>query len=175
MNGRAWSFGYPRPDGSGFHKKLAEIWGVLRDGRLQTAAGAPEKPKDDQIDVFAARLHPDGLPGFPLAAGQVATGKDWREKSLRHHLEKVFPQRWFGERPVTMMLCYHIIPFTRPDDIFPDDCRKLGNVLHRLRVPRRVTEAQELHDQGVVIEAFDRLAAAVGWIRAYARRGRTAR
>lgn len=171
VNGQAWSFGHPRPDHTGFHTKLAKIWEELRDGRLQSAVGAPSKPQDDQIDVFAARLHQDRLPGFLFAAGQVATGENWREKSLRHHLEKVFPSRWFGQQPVTMMLCYHIIPFTRPDDEFFDDCRILGNVLHRLRVPYRVAEAQRLHDQGIVIEAFDQLAAVVEWVKAYATRG----
>jgi len=171
VNGRAWSFGHPRPDHTNFHTKLGEIWGVFRDGILQSAVGVPERPQDDQIDVFAARLHPDGLPGFLLAAGQVATGKNWREKSLRAHLRDVFPSRWFGQQPVTMMMCYHIIPFTRPDDEFFDDCRVLGNVLHRLRVPYRVAEAQRLHAQGTAIEAFDQLAAAVAWIKAYATRG----
>lgn len=171
VNGRAWSFGHPRPDKTNFHTKLAEIWSLFRDGVLQPAIGVPDRPQDDQIDVFAARLHPDGLPGFLLAAGQVATGGNWREKSLRAHLQHVFPSRWFGQQPVTMMMCYHIIPFTRPDDEFFDDCRILGNVLHRLRVPHRVAEAQELHDQGVAIEAFDELITAVDWVKAYAARG----
>lgn len=174
VNGQAWSFGHPRPDKTNFHVKLAEIWGVFRDGFLQPSVGVPQKPQDDQIDVFAARLHRDGLPGFLLAAGQVATGKNWREKSLRTHLQNVFLSRWFGQQPVTMMMCYHIIPFTRPKEEFVDDCRILGNVLHRLRVPYRVTEAAKLHEQGTSIEAFDRLAAAVDWVKAYATRGATA-
>ncbi len=173
VNGRAWSFGFPRPDKTDFHTKLAEIWGVFRDGVLQAAVGVPDRPKDDQIDIFAARLHRDGLPGFLLAAGQVATGENWREKSLRTHLQHVFPSRWFGQQPVTMMMCYHIIPFTRPDDEFVDDCRILGNVLHRLRVPYRVAEAQGLHHQGLAIEAFDLLPEAVDWVKAYAKRGAT--
>ena len=171
VNGRAWSFGHPRPDKTNFHTKLAEIWSVFRDGVIQPAIGVPETPKDDQIDVFAARIHPDGLPGFLLAAAQVATGNNWHEKSLRDHLEKVFPRRWFGQQPVTAMVCYHIIPFARPDDKFVDDCRTLGNVLHRLRVPYRVAEAQRLHDQGIAIEAFDQLGIAVDWVKAYATRG----
>lgn len=174
VNGRAWSFGHPRPDRTNFHTKLAEIWGVFRDGILQPAIGVPAKPQDDQIDVFAARLHPDGLPGFLLAAGQVATGRNWREKSLRGHLQSVFPSRWFGQQPVTTMMCYHIIPFTRPDDEFFDDCRILGNILHRLRVPYRVAEAESLHDRGVAIEAFDQLTVAVGWVKAYATRAEAA-
>lgn len=173
VKGRAWSFGHPRPDRTNFHSKLKEVWGILRDGIIQPSVGVPRQPQDDQIDVFAARLHPDGLPGFVLAAAQVATGKNWREKSLRSHLSDVFPSRWFGQQPVTQMICYHVIPFTRPDDEFYDDCRLLGNVLHRLRVPYRVDEACQLYEQGVVIEAFDRLAGAVDWIKSYATRGAT--
>ncbi len=171
VRGQAWSFGHPRPDRTNFHTKLEQIWNVFRDGTIQPAIGVPTSPKDDQIDIFAARLHPDGLPGFLLAAAQVATGANWKDKSIRSHLTSVFPKRWFGQQPVTDMVCYHIIPFTRPDDEFFDDCRVLGNVLHRLRVPYRVEEAQALHEQGVAIEAFDQLAGAVDWIKAYATRG----
>lgn len=167
VNGRSWSFGYPRPDGTGFHEKLTEIWNVLRDGVLQTAPSAPKRRNDDGIDVFAASPHRDKLPGFLLAAAQVATGKNWREKSLRNHIENVFPRRWFGQRPVSQMLCYHIIPFTIPDDIFPDACSEFGNILHRLRVPRRVSEAEMLHDRDGHVETFDKLPDAVEWIKAY--------
>ena len=170
LNGPAWSFGHPRPDKTGFHVKLAEVWGILRDGTLERSVGAPEKPKDDQVDVFAARIHRDGLPGFLLAAAQVATGNDWKDKSLRNHLENVFPARWFSRQPVTRMICYHIVPFARPDHEFSDNCLEFGNILHRLRVPYRVDEAQGLHDRGVAIEAFDQLTAAVEWVKAYATR-----
>lgn len=171
VNGMAWSFGHPRPDKTNFHTKLTEVWGLLRDGVVQASVGVPERPQDDQIDVFAARLHPDGLPGFLLAAAQVATGTNWRDKSLRNHLEKVFPSRWFGRQPVTGMICYHIIPFARPDEEFFDDCRQFGNVLHRLRVPYRVNEAQGLREKGLEIEAFELLDVAIEWIKAYAKRG----
>lgn len=174
VNGRAWSFGHPRPDSTGFHAKITEIWDVLRDGKFQPGVGAPDSPQDDQIDIFAARLHRDRLPGFLFAAGQVATGKNWKDKSLRGHLSKVFFNRWFSPEPVTEMLCYHIIPFARPDDKFFDDCRVLGNVLHRLRVPNRVAEAKRLHEAGESIEAFDQLCAAVEWVKTYSTRGTTA-
>ncbi len=171
IRGQAWSFGHPRPDHTNFHTKLEAIWRVFKDGVVQPALGAPASPQDDQIDIFAARLHPDGLPGFLLAAAQVATGNNWQGKSIRSHLTNVFPKRWFGEQPVTQMICYHIIPFSRPDDAFVDDCRVLGNVLHRLRVPYRVEEATVLDTQGVTIEAFDQLPQAVEWLKAYSQRG----
>ena len=173
IGGQAWSFGFPRPDQSGFTDKLTEIWGVLKDGSVERHSSAPKSPKDDGIDVFAWREQKDGLPGFLLAAAQVATGKDWKNKSTRSHVDNVFPRRWFRRPPETGMVPYHVIPFARPDDEFPDDVRVLGNVLHRLRVPLRVREAVTLARRGVPIEAFDRLEEAAEWVESYVKRART--
>lgn len=172
IHGRAWSFGFPRLDGTGFIKKLTEIWEKLADGRVSRHPSAPTRSKDDQIDVFAARLHPDGLPGFPLAVAQVATGANARQKSLKGHLD-TFKGRWFSPPPVTAFLAYMIVPFAINDDQFRDDVLVMGNVLHRLRVPRRVAEAAELAEADEVIEGYDRLADAVQWVVNYQARGRT--
>lgn len=171
VGGQAWSFGFPRPDHSGFLTKLEEIWSVFKDGTVSPEEGeVPLNPKDDEVDIFAGRVHADGLPGFLFAVAQVATGANWRGKSLRNHLDHVFFQRWFGRQPATPPLPYHIIPFARPREGFRDDVRMLGNVLHRLRVPSRVEEAQGLRDRGVFIEAYDTLDEAREWVGAYATR-----
>lgn len=166
VHGDAWSFGSPRRDGSAFLSKLEQIWRRLGDGLVRAQTGAPRQPKDDQVDVFAARMHPDKLPGFPLAAAQVATGANWREKSLKGHLS-AFKGRWFGTQPVTDFVPYMIVPFATPEDRFLDDVRRMGNVLHRLRVPRRVAEAAPLVKAGVKIEGYDRLAEAARWVSDY--------
>lgn len=172
IGGQAWSFGFPRPDGSGFVGKLTEIWGVLKDGSVEAHSSAPRNPKDGGIDVFAWREQRDGLPGFLLAAAQVATGGDWKDKSIVSHVDRVFPSRWFARPPATRMVPYHVIPFARPDDEFRDDVLVLGNVLHRLRVPHRVREAAALARSGVPIEAFDRLEEAVAWIASWVEQAR---
>ena len=174
IGGQAWSFGFPRPDRSGFIRKLSEIWAVLKDGSVGTDPSAPAAPKDDQVDVFAWREPEDGLPGFLLAAAQVATGKDWKNKSIKLHVDHVFLSRWFKHTPVTRMIPYHVIPFARPDEKFRDDVLVLGNVLHRLRVPLRVREAEARARSGVPIEVFDRLEAARDWIASYVERARGA-
>lgn len=174
IGGPAWSFGFPRPDGTGFLEKLSEIWTVLKDGRVKANLTAPNSPKDDQVDVFAWREQRDGLPGFLLVAAQVATGKDWKAKSIKSHVDDVFPRRWFDPIPSTKMVAYHVIPFARPDEKFRDDVWVLGNVLHRLRVPCRVAEAADLARSGVAIEAFDHLEAATQWIESYVARKRAA-
>ena len=172
VGGPAWSFGFPRSGGTGFLAKLSDIWAFLRDGNVKAAPSAPRLPKDDQVDVFAWREHRDGLPGFLLVAAQVATGRDWKSKSIRNHIEHVFPHRWFKTPPATKMVVYHVIPFARPDDKFPDDVLVLGNVLHRLRVPLRVMEATNLVKSGVKVEDFENLAEAAGWIASYMARAR---
>ncbi len=174
IGGPAWSFGHPRPDGTGFIRKLSEIWAVLKDGSVKADPAAPAAPKDDQVDVFAWREQRDGLPGFLLVAAQVATGRNWRDKTIKSHIDRVFAARWFDRPPATEMVVYHVVPFARPDHKFRDDVLVLGNVLHRLRVPRRVTEAVDLAQNGVTIEAIDKLEAATEWIRSYMERARGA-
>lgn len=174
VQGQAWSFGHPRPDHTGFFEKLRSIWTVLRDGSIDPDYSAPGRPQDDQIDVFAWRPHADGNPGFILAAAQVATGDNWRTKSLSGHFPYVFWNRWFGRQPVSQTLNYHIIPFARPDDQIRDDVLVLGNLLHRTRLPRRVSEAAVLIENGVSIEAYENLGEAISWLRDYRARGLTA-
>ena len=166
LHGSAWSFGFPRPDGTGFHTKLEEVWLKLGDGLVQPQPGAPRDPKDDQVDVFAARLHPDSLPGFPLAVAQVATGANASDKSLKGHIG-AFKGRWFARQPATEFWPYMIVPFAKDDDQFLDDVRVMGNVLHRLRVPRRVSEAANLVSAGETIEGYDQLALAAQWVEEY--------
>ena len=169
VGGPAWSFGFPRPDGSGFLAKLCEIWSVLKDGAVNPNPSAPVSPKDDKVDVFAWREHADGLPGFLLAVAQVATGLDWKDKPIRDQAKSVFPKRWFSPIPVTEWVAYHVVPFARPEEKFCDDVLVLGNVLHRIRVPKRVLEAVTLKEQGLAIEAFDQLQVAADWVAGYFR------
>ena len=172
VGGPAWSFGFPRPDNSGF-EKLFEIWRQLKDGSVGADASAPKYPKDDQIDVFARRRKSDDLPGFLLVAAQVATGKNWKDKSIKNHVDEVFVNRWFTRPPVTRIIAYHVIPFALPDDSFRDHVLVLGNMLHRIRVPNRVEEAVALVENGVMVEAFNELQNAANWIQSYLQRART--
>ena len=174
IQGIAWSFGFPRPDGSAFLVKLEEIWSNFDDGTVSRRPGASVSPKDDKVDVFAARLHRDGQSGFLFAAAQVATGADWREKSLLGYLD-AFKHCWFfGDAPVTRFIPYMIVPFALDDLTFRVNVSKLGNMLHRLRVPVRVSEARKLVDAGVEIEAYDRLQEVVDWVVSYRDRAREA-
>ncbi len=167
IGGRAWSFGFPRPDHSNFFDKLTEIWTVVRDGKIEADPSAPKSPKDDGIDVFACQEPADGLPGFLLVAAQVATGRNWDKKSILSHLHDRFPKRWFKREPATKMLAYHVIPFARPDYMFRDDVLTVGNLLHRTRIPSRILKAEALVKNGIEIEGFDKLKEASDWVKRY--------
>ena len=69
---------------------------------------------------------------------------------MKGHLE-AFKSRWFAKQPVTELIAYMIVPFATEDNQFLDDVRTLGNVLHRLRVPRRAEEAGQLVEAGITI------------------------
>ena len=172
IGGEAWSFGFPRPEGTGHVEALESIWARLKDGDVEPQRGASTSPKDGKVDVFAARVPPDGLPAFLLAAAQVATGKGMRDKSLKSQMG-VFTSRWFATQPVTEIIPYMIVPFARADDELVDDVRIFGNVLHRLRVPCRVAEAEILSNAGTRIEGFGQLSAVVQWADAYRERARS--
>lgn len=166
INGRAWSFGFPRLDHSGFIGKLKAIWKIINDGDIERKEGASMYPKDDKIDVFAARIPDDEMPGFLFAAAQVTTGREMDEKSLRNHL-RVFKSRWFRTEPVTVMIPYMIVPFVFSRERFVDHVRVVGNLLHRLRVPIRVSEAKHLVEMGIDIEGYSYLRSAAQWLLDY--------
>ena len=75
---------------------------------------------------------------------------------------------------MTEFLAYMIVPFAAADEQFLDDVRRMGNVLHRLRVPRRVAEAAQLVEAGETVEGYDRLAEAAQWVADYRGRARAA-
>ena len=166
LHGHAWSFGFPRPDSSGFIKKLNEIWEVLGDGAVNPQLGSPQYPKDDGVDVFAACTHNDRLPGYLLAVAQVATGKNTAGKHLKGRLP-IFSGRWFSTQPVTIFIPYMIVPFVKERDEFIDLVRSAGNVLHRLRLPRRVDESGMLVRDNKIVEGYDRLVEAREWVKNY--------
>lgn len=55
IGGQAWSFGFPRPGGTGFIGKFTEIWDMLKDGSVEAHASAPRNPMDDGIEENPAR------------------------------------------------------------------------------------------------------------------------
>ena len=154
IGGDAWAFGWPRPDGSAFHEKLKRIWADLKDGDVRDAplAGSPVRVKDDEIDIIAARPSCDGLQGFPIVLGQVASGNNWLSKPLRSHADHVFYPEWFSTTPASQTLVYHIIPFVVDPSSLRRETRRLGHLMHRVRLCSRALAQRRTPPCGAVCQ-----------------------
>jgi hypothetical protein len=175
IGGDAWAFGWPRPDQSAFLEKLKEIWSRLGDGdvREEPLPGSPDQVKDDEIDIIAAKLSCDGLHGFPIILGQVASGHNWRSKPLRSHADHVFFPEWFDITPASQTLIYHIIPFVIEPTMLRRQTRQLGHLMHRVRLCSRALEAHRALQQGqqMKIEGTDAFEEVTAWTTEYRSRG----
>jgi hypothetical protein len=176
IGGDAWAFGWPRPDGSAFLDKLKSIWTQLQDGDVREGAlpGSPRQVKDDEIDIIAARQSCDGLHGFPIILAQVASGNNWLSKPLRGHADHVFYPEWFSTTPASQTLVYHIIPFVIDREGLRRDTRRLGHLMHRLRLSARAFEAYQAVQRGTdsKIEGTEAFEEVDEWTNKYRSRGR---
>lgn len=98
VDGHSYSFGFPRPDHTGFLDKLKIIYASFGEGKVVDVIpkGASSSTKDDQIDVIAWKDRPDGAAGKIYLLGQVASGNNWPNKSIKGGAINRFNGTWFG-------------------------------------------------------------------------------
>ena len=119
IGGCAFAFGWPRPDGSDFmtalgtvyHDSMGDKEATVRDAPPPGASGAE---KDGGIDIIAWRPRADHASGKVYLLGQVATGKNWKDKPVAADI-KPLHDSWFLFSPVStpipaMFIPYSIIP-----------------------------------------------------------------
>ena len=119
--------------------KLKEIWSELKDS-VVTADPSPRR---------SARL-------------SSRRGPSCDREGLEGQAHEV-PCR----QPANQMIAYQVVPFAFSDDQFRENVLVLDNILHRLRVPRRVAQAADLACDGTKIEALERLGDASAWMSSY--------
>jgi len=180
--GPAFSFGWPRPDKSGFHQKLLTVWEHFKDGSPYELPppGSPPQIKDGGIDVIAWSYEPDGHPPSTYLLGQAASGKGWTDKSVRGFIPP-FHDFWFEYRPSSTPNPAMFIPFCLPE---PESTESdhldqetldrgharyltylLGTIHYRYRIPRHADRAIELASRGIgPIERLDTVSEIVDWI-----------
>ena len=149
LNGEAISFGFPRPSGTGFRAALAEASLQMRLGTpLETSPlHSNGQEKDAGIDVIAWRDFRDGRPSKLVLLGQVASGYNWKEKSVKADTYRFF--EWFSQRPTEHYIPSIFIPFplhheceAKPgvtfEDVAVDNAyhieRGFGIIVDRLRI-----------------------------------------
>jgi hypothetical protein len=163
--GPAFSVGWPRVDDSQFLAKLQQVWSVYGDGTPHDALlpGTPPRLKDDEIDVISFWPERDGLPGHGFLVGQVASGNDWRNKSVRPALSRF--KLWFKIQPAADGHPAIFIPFHVPDESMSRDTAYFGYVAHRSRLPQLAGLAPALSQEGVApIERLGEIGRVYDWL-----------
>lgn len=120
LSGSAYAFGWPRPERDDFLTALRAVYhDRMGEGRVVDRAppGASLQEKDGGIDVIAWASRPDGGPGQPYIIGQVATGANWQEKSVKQYIDPL-NDNWFAQKPrsvpqAAMFIPFCIVPRTR--------------------------------------------------------------
>lgn len=109
---------WPRPERDDFAPALRRLVGELGVGKVRESAPPSQqgRTKDAGIDVVAWRSFADGRPAPIVSYGQVASGRDWRDKSVETTLESHF-HHWMTERPVTHFVPAIYIPFMQHDGV----------------------------------------------------------
>lgn len=143
--GHSYSFGFPRPDKSGFLQKLTEIYSRFGEGEVvkRTPRGAPRYAKDEQVDVISWASRADGAAGKVYMLGQVASGNDWPAKSIKGGPIERFHGTWFSTQNASQAMAALFIPFCvipEGDDLVSDRLlvltREFGNLYYRYVLPQ---------------------------------------
>ncbi|GAB4080851.1 hypothetical protein GCU67_04725 [Modestobacter muralis] len=114
IGGDAYWFGWPRIDSAkSYTAALQTIVDSLGFGKLRQAAPAwaSGAEKDGTVDVVAWRSFPDKSYGSLVMYGQVASGKNWRGKSITTHIDGYFHE-WFEDIPAKHWVPAMFMPFT---------------------------------------------------------------
>jgi hypothetical protein len=190
IQGPAMSFGFPRPDGVEFLTALRRVYRLFGDGRpcRKPRKAAPPKVKDNGIDVIAWKRSIDNLPATHYLIGQVASGNDWVEKSVKPDREH-FHDYWFVEKPGSQPEDAMFMPFglepenerqSRDYDALLKDymqsvAYRFGNLFYRDRIAKHLAQGLKLIAEGEKhIEREADLGEVAKWVEEYTERLRAA-
>jgi hypothetical protein len=186
VEGPSKSFGFPRPDGTTFLAALHTVYELFGDGtpRARPRAAAAKKIKDNGIDIIAWKRSVDGLPCTLYVIGQVASGKNWEEKSVmpdRVH----FHQYWFTTQPASQPHDAMFMPFglepedpedgTPYADVLKDYMQSIGyafgTLFYRDRIVKLSAKGLQLVAAGELeIDRYKDLGKIIKWVEGYTKR-----
>ena len=136
------SFGYPRKGGTSFLDALKKTYELIGEGTVKTSPPLGEASvKDAGIDVISWSSTADGASGRKYLLGQVATGNNWKEKSVKQEID-LFHEKWFIDKPASTpqpaMFIPHCIEAKNHDEriiLLNNLTLQFGEVFYRYRLP----------------------------------------
>lgn len=149
VRGNSISFGWPRPDASGFYASLCRVIELMKEGRVKAFEDInrylKSRPhKDAGIDVISWRddnPHDVDPGNRQIFFAQVASGHNWRGKPVKEDIR--FIQDYWLEQKLFRVTDAIVIPFDfeQDDEEIKRDAISLvadefGVVIHRLRLPQ---------------------------------------
>jgi hypothetical protein len=190
VRGPAISFGWPRPDASSFLKAIKDVYKEFGEGKphARPRAGASNQVKDNGVDIIAWRRQRDKMPGTHYLIGQVASGENWKHKTvkaIRDHFHKF----WFSEIPGSQPTDAIFIPFSLEPEI-PNDSTpyqdvlkgyvaglnyEFGDVFYRDRIAHNFGEGLLIKNAGEThLQRCEDLPKITRWVNSYSKRLQTA-
>ena len=152
VRGNSVSFGFPRPNNTGFLEALKITYKAFGEGIVHDSvpAGAPVKEKDARVDIISWENSLDGAAGKQYLLGQVATGKNWGSKSILGEIDP-FHQIWFTQQPASKATASMFIPFCIDNEKGASDKEtlrilnvKFGHLYYRYRLPKHAEDGLQL-------------------------------
>jgi len=167
--GEAFSFGFPRSDHSNFFEALAKTFTLFNEGKALDCPRPGYSPtiKDGEVDIVAWQPMNDNRPGKLFMLGQVATGNNWQEKSIKNAIETFLDTCHFSDTPKSTPIPAMFIPYCIDEqyngsthDVILRLTKQFGIIYYRLRLPYYALSAfeksQKIHrqDENVKISDF---------------------
>ncbi len=146
LGGRAYWFGFPRPDGTGMLEAIQDLAQEMGTAVAPAArpTGLSPNAADGTVDIVVWRPFLDGQAASVVAYGQVASGNNWKEKPIKSLIEGHFLP-WFDKVPSHKYIEMLFVPFPQHHEQVEDK-----------KEDYRIIAAKKAHvrekDYGVVID-----------------------
>ena len=154
VSGHSFSFGFPRPDHSGFLTKLTAVYRAFGESTVvvtEIPKGASPSPKDEQIDVIAWQPKIDGAAGKIYLLAQVASGANWVAKTIKGGPIDSFHKLWFSRQPASIPIASIFVPICLGNLVdgssvakIDADTYEFGHIFYRFRIPIQAARGLKL-------------------------------
>lgn len=159
LGGPSFWIAFPRPESDDYGPALERLIKAIGSGLLRRRKPPSQTSnKDGGVDIITWRPFADGRSNILLSYGQVASGKKWRDKSVKNKLKSHF-LKWFEEHPSGHYIPAMYIPHLMHEELrvgkkdtweelLQDDAHTLemllGVVIDRIRMTLFVPDALRL-------------------------------